>query len=81
MDNSIYENGHRVVDELRRLKILRTSHPIDSPDISPRDFWIVGDFKRKLNDCHLHGPEEILTTFQELWDNITFEELQVVFEL
>jgi hypothetical protein len=33
-----------------------------------------------LTDRHLQGPEEILTVFQELWDNIVFEELQMVFE-
>jgi hypothetical protein len=44
------------------------------------DFCIGGDFKGKLKDGHLQGPQEILTRFQELWDNITFEELQMVFE-
>jgi hypothetical protein len=38
------------------------------------------DFKEKLKDCHLQGPEEILTALQKLWDNITFEELQMIFE-
>jgi hypothetical protein len=33
-----------------------------------------------VKDRHLQGPEEILTAFQELWDGITFEELQMVFE-
>jgi hypothetical protein len=38
------------------------------------------DFKGKLKDRHLQGAEEILTAFQELWKNITFEEIQMVFE-
>jgi hypothetical protein len=37
-------------------------------------------FQRKLKDRHLQDPKEILMTFQELWDKITFEELQAVFE-
>jgi hypothetical protein len=41
---------------------------------------MFGDFKEKLKHCHLQGPEEILTAFQELWNDITFEELQMVFE-
>jgi hypothetical protein len=41
---------------------------------------MFGDFKGKLKGGHLQGPEEILTTFQELWDNITFEEHEMVFE-
>jgi hypothetical protein len=42
--------------------------------------WIVRDFKGKLNGRHMQGPEEILAIFQELWDNTTFEELQMAFE-
>jgi hypothetical protein len=80
MDNSMWHNGHRVVDKLRRLNILRALHPSYSPDISPCDFWIFGDLKRKLKNCHLQGPEEILTAFQELTDNIIFEEFQMVLE-
>jgi hypothetical protein len=80
MSNSMCRNGHRVVDELYRLKILRVPHPPYFTDISPCDFWMFGDFSGKLKDCHLQGPEEILMAFQELWDNITFEELQMIFE-
>jgi hypothetical protein len=71
MDNSISRNGHRVVDELCRLKILRTPHLPYSPDISPCGFWIFGDLKGKLKTGHLQGLEKILTAFQELWDSIT----------
>jgi hypothetical protein len=80
MDNSMSDNWHQVVNELFRMKILRALDPPDSPGISPCDFWTVGDFKGNLNDRDLQGPEEILTAFQELWDKITFEELQIVFE-
>jgi hypothetical protein len=80
MDDAMCCNGHQVVDEFRRLKILRASHPRYSPDISPCDFWMSGYFKRKLKDRSLQDPEEILTAFQELWDNIIFEKFQMVFE-
>jgi hypothetical protein len=80
MDNSMCHNGHRVVDELRRLKIFKAFHPSYSPDINACDFWMFGDFKGKLKERHLQSPEEIITAFQELWDSITFEELQMLFE-
>jgi hypothetical protein len=80
VDNSISHNGRPDVDELCRLKILRAPHPAHSPDISPCDFWTFGDLKGKLKDRDLQGPEKILTAFQELWDDITFKELQMVFE-
>jgi hypothetical protein len=38
------------------------------------------DFKGKLKDCDLEGPEEALAASQELRDNITVEELQMGFE-
>jgi hypothetical protein len=78
MNNSIRHNEHRVVDELSRLKILRVPHPPYSPDISPCDFWMSGDFTGKLKDRHLRDSDEILTPFQALWDNITFDGLEMV---
>jgi hypothetical protein len=66
MDNSMWHNGHQVVDELRRLKIHTALHPLYSSNISPCDFWMFGDFKEKLKDRDLQGPEEILKAFQEL---------------
>jgi hypothetical protein len=83
MGRSMCNNGHRAVDELRCLKILRALHPRHAPDISLCDFWMFrdfADFKRNPKDRHLQRPEDILTTFQELRDNITFEALQIVFE-
>jgi hypothetical protein len=62
------------------LKIFRALHPPYLLEISPFDFGIFEYFKRKLKNYHLHGSEENFTIFQELWDNITFEELQIVFE-
>jgi len=42
---------------------------------------LLGYLKGKQKDRHPQGPEEIVTAFRELWDNITFEELQLVFAL
>jgi hypothetical protein len=80
MDNSTCYNEHQVVDELRRLKIFRAPRPRYSRDISSFDFGMLGYFKEKVKDRHMQGPEEILMTFQKLWDNFTFEEPQMVFE-
>jgi hypothetical protein len=81
MDKSIYLNGHQVVNDLGRLKILRAPHPPCLSNISPCNFWIFGDFKEKAEDCLVQGPEESLMAYYELCENITFEELQMVFEL
>jgi histone-lysine N-methyltransferase SETMAR len=80
MNNSMRHNWYRIVDELRRMKILRASHSPYSPDISPYDFWMFRDFKEKLKDRYLQGPKKIIQSFQELRYNIIFEELQMTFE-
>jgi hypothetical protein len=80
MYNSIRQNKYQVVDGLHLLKILRTFHPSYSSHINTSDFLIFRDFKGKQKSRHLQGLIEILTAFQELWDNIAFEELQMVFE-
>jgi hypothetical protein len=36
---------------------------------------MFGNFEGKLKNCYLQGPEEILAAFQDVRDNITFEEL------
>jgi hypothetical protein len=80
MDNSMRHNGHRFVDELRPLKILRAPHPSYSPDISSYDYWMFGDFQGRQTDCDLQGPEDIPTRLQESSDNVIFEEFQMVLE-
>jgi hypothetical protein len=80
LSNFMCHNEDQVVDELRRLKILRALHPPYSPGISLCDFWMFRDFKGKPKDCYLQAPEEILTTFQKSWENMTFEEVQKAFE-
>jgi hypothetical protein len=55
MDNSMCHNEHRVVNELRHLKILRALHSPYSPDISPPDFGIFEYFKGKLKDHRLQS--------------------------
>jgi hypothetical protein len=41
---------------------------------------LLGYLKGKQKDRHAQGPEEIVTALRELWDNITFEELQTMLE-
>jgi hypothetical protein len=68
------------MDELHCLRIARVPHLPDCPDINPCEFWIFGDFKRKLKDRHSQDSEETLKAIQELWDNVIFEDNQKLFE-
>jgi hypothetical protein len=58
----------------------QSSSSIYLRDIRPCHFWIFEDLKGKLKNRHLQGPEDIFRAFQELWDHIMFEELQIEFE-
>jgi hypothetical protein len=54
-------------------------HPTGQTSICAT-FGLSENSQGKVKDRHLQVPEKILTAFQELWENITFEELQMVFE-
>jgi histone-lysine N-methyltransferase SETMAR len=45
MNNSIYHNRCKVIDEFDNWKLQRVSHPPYSPDLSPCDFWLFGMLK------------------------------------
>jgi len=47
--------------------------------LSPCDFWPFGTLKHRMTDRQLQSPKEILDAVTELWDEVTFEELQNVF--
>jgi hypothetical protein len=60
-------------------KLHPAPHPVYSRDVSPHDFWLFGMLKQRMTDRQLQSPKEILDAFTELWDAVTFEELQNVF--
>jgi hypothetical protein len=54
-------------------------HALDSPDMSQYDFWFFGISKHRMMDRQLQNLKEILDAATELWDAVTFEDLQNVF--
>jgi histone-lysine N-methyltransferase SETMAR len=79
MDNSMCHNGRKVTDELENLKLDRVAHPPYSRDLSPCDFWPLGIFKQKIQDRVFDTTEEILMAIRNVWNEVTFEDLQSVF--
>jgi hypothetical protein len=51
-DNSMCDNARKISLELGHNKIERVSHPADSPDINPCDFWLSA-FLKKLKEQEL----------------------------
>jgi histone-lysine N-methyltransferase SETMAR len=79
MDNSRCHNGKVATAEFERRKLARAEHPAYSPDLSPCDFWLFGLLKEKLKDRELQGISSLHRSITELWDAVTFEEVQAVF--
>jgi hypothetical protein len=59
--------------------LVRTPHPLSSPDLSPCDFWFFGIAKGKMKDREFHTVQDIRRRLTEIWNNLTFEDVQSVF--
>lgn len=78
MDNSKVHNGFKSVDFLKEARLKRP-HPAYSPDISPCDFWLFARCKNLLEEKEILNDEELINEIQNFIDELTFEELQSVF--
>jgi hypothetical protein len=45
MNNSMCHNEHKIREYCARKTMMRVLHPVDSPDLSPCNFWFSGDPK------------------------------------
>jgi hypothetical protein len=79
MDNSRRHNRMKLTNALDKLKVIWALHPVYSPDLSPCDFWLFGMLKHWMADRQLQSPKENLDMVTELWDHITFDEVQIFF--
>lgn len=80
MDNSRIHNGSKTSEFLSDHRLKRVDHPAYSPDLSPCDFWLFGRIKQLLEEKKLESPEELISEIQSLFNEVTFEELQSVFQ-
>jgi hypothetical protein len=70
-DNSMSDNGHRMMDQLHRFRIVRARHSAYSPYLISFAFWIFRDFEGKPKGRHLQGSGELIAAVQESMDNVT----------
>jgi hypothetical protein len=69
-------NARKISLELEHNKTERAPHPSCSPDIGPRDFWLFGFLKEKLQEQESSTSNEIIEATTTIWNDVTFEELQ-----
>jgi hypothetical protein len=79
MDNSRCQNDRMATGGFDGRELGRAEHPRDSPDLSRRDFWLVGFLKEKLKDHRFCGVQSLHQAITDLWDELTFEDVQVIF--
>jgi hypothetical protein len=54
------------------------SHPPNSPDISPCDFWLFGMLKQILRDREFSSSDEIEDAIAQVWNDLTFDDVPSV---
>jgi hypothetical protein len=79
MDNSLCHNRAKITSEFQKHHLARMMHPPSSPDISPCDFWLFGMLKGIRKDQEFVSSEEIEVAIADLWNGLTFDDVQSVF--
>jgi histone-lysine N-methyltransferase SETMAR len=79
MDNCRVQNAQQTTEKIRSMNLQRLDHPAYSPDLNPCDFWFFGRAKTAIQNQSFQDPDELIEALTNLFDSITFEELQIVF--
>jgi histone-lysine N-methyltransferase SETMAR len=80
MDNPMYHNGAKITEKLEKKHIARAPHPPYSSDLGPCDFWLFGILKQKMKERVFQSEEQNLAAITESWNELTFEDIQRVFQ-
>jgi hypothetical protein len=73
-------HSSKASEELARRSIERAPHPPDSPDISPRDFWLFAVLKHNMKTREFQSQQAILKAIAQSWANFTFADVQSIFQ-
>ena len=74
-DNAPVHNSILVTDFLTKLGIKTVSHPPNSPDLAPCDFWLFP----KLRGCRYETIEEMKEAVTKVIDTLTQEDFYGAF--
>jgi hypothetical protein len=79
MHYSKSHEGGKIQGKFDMKGLVRAPRPPYSPDLSPCDFWFFGMAKGKMKDREFHAIQDIHRRLTEIWNDLTFEDLQSVF--
>jgi hypothetical protein len=79
LDHSKSHDDGKIQGKLDMKGLVRAPHPPYSPDLSPWDFSFFGMAKGRMNDREFHTVQNIRSCLTEIWNGLTFEDVQSVF--
>jgi histone-lysine N-methyltransferase SETMAR len=79
MDNSRCHNGKKTTAEIEHRRFARAPHPPYSQDLSPCNLWLFGLMKHSLKDREIQAVQALISALTNIWDDLTFEDVQAVF--
>jgi hypothetical protein len=77
MDNSRRHDGQRVVDRMRRNRIIGLDHPPYSPDLSPCDFWLFEVSKHRLTETVSRNGDGVEDFVSSFWSEVDLNNVQL----
>jgi hypothetical protein len=78
--NSMRHNRSKVMSKSGKHRLSRFSHPPFSPAISPCNLWLFGLLKGILKDLVFSSSDEIEQAIPRIRDDLTFGNVQGVFQ-
>jgi hypothetical protein len=79
IDNSKSDGDREIQEKFDTNSLIRSSHPPYSSDLSSGDFWFFGMAKGKMKDWKFHTVQDVLGRLTQIWNGLTFEDVQSVF--
>ena len=78
-DNARPHKSATAVEAIREVGVLQMPHPSYSPDISPADFFLFGEIKRRLKGESFGDSEELLAAVRLITESIDKNTREKVF--
>jgi hypothetical protein len=80
MDNSACHNSQKTTGRPTSTGIRRAPCPLNSPDLSPCNFWLFGFLRESMKGVGLTTEDDIVEIITTIWRGVIVETLQSVFQ-
>jgi hypothetical protein len=80
LDNTCPYNSKISDEHLEEFSARRMQHPVYIPDPAPRDFFLFGTLKTKLQNYEIHSRDDLISAIWNIFDEILKETPNSVFD-